>query len=460
MCGLTGIAVTSNTNSWDSLLELLMFFTQLRGTDSTGLASITKGGDVQTRKEVGSASLWLDNKENTALLKSPAMYKIGHCRSATSGSVDAQSAHPFTFNPITLAHNGTLDYNWRDVLNIHDKTLTDSNALAYSIATLGWEHVLCNMTLQGSWALTWHDARDNTMNFIRDKNRPLFVAHIRPKAVYNSVNSADGFVWASEKWMIAVAVSRIGFDIIQWVDINEGQLWSMSLVDNKLVMSSKKLVTFYTPPAPVWKGWVRQDYHDNYGTEGSRSNNKVVKINRSLVKRWEAFKVPVAINQSISVSFSEFVPLSAKKGSRGKVVGKCNYAPNLAVEVHNVEDVGVDIKEILWLRVVDFRMNKSDNSMVLILSTHGYKEEIEDIKRHQKYLPAPKVEKARYLKGRYIRGPKGVAISEEEFEDLTQNGCTVCLSPLHYDDSVAWIKTSHGDEPVCQDCYDRAKRKS
>ncbi|WP_236489813.1 hypothetical protein, partial [Escherichia coli] len=53
--------------------------------------------------------------------------------------------------------------------------------------------------LNGAAALTWIDKTDNTVNFLRNKERPLW---------FTTANKGRTLVWASEFWMIHVACGR------------------------------------------------------------------------------------------------------------------------------------------------------------------------------------------------------------------------------------------------------------
>ncbi len=61
----------------------------------------------------------------------------------------------------------------------------------------------------GAWALTWYDKKDGTINFLRNKHRPLFYAYTK---------DFDRLFWASEWRMIDAAVHMSGGGYELYVD--------------------------------------------------------------------------------------------------------------------------------------------------------------------------------------------------------------------------------------------------
>lgn len=207
MCGLVGIAGKLQVNDEDIMKRLLVldFF---RGPHSTGLAAITTDEKVRDSEILKMAVNPIDFFGLKAFDRLLSAYQrkafIGHNRYATVGKIDNLNAHPFNFGHIYGAHNGTLftkDWDNLDEMS-GEKTAVDSAGLYAAIAACGVEEVIPSITTgdtsrEGAWALTWYDEKENTMNFIRNKHRPLWYAFDK---------EFKRIVWASEYHMINSAV--------------------------------------------------------------------------------------------------------------------------------------------------------------------------------------------------------------------------------------------------------------
>ena len=109
-----------------------------------------------------------------------------------------RNAHPFLFDHILGAHNGTLDYSSHHKLSGAKKFDTDSEALLYEIETKGISETL--KELEGAWALVWYDSRDDTINLLRNKERSLwYVLDAEKKQLF----------WSSEWAHLASALTEI-----------------------------------------------------------------------------------------------------------------------------------------------------------------------------------------------------------------------------------------------------------
>jgi glucosamine 6-phosphate synthetase-like amidotransferase/phosphosugar isomerase protein len=101
---------------------------------------------------------------------------LGHNRKATRGLVNDYNAHPFQIDHIVGCHNGTLYGSSQDRLEkeLGEKFPVDSMALIAGIAAFGVEKTITD--LEGAWALTWVDLKEGSLNFLRNKDRPLWYA--------------------------------------------------------------------------------------------------------------------------------------------------------------------------------------------------------------------------------------------------------------------------------------------
>lgn len=134
------------------------------------------------------------------VLKGSLSTVVGHCRAATHGSINKKNAHPYHFGKIIGVHNGTISY-----MVPKDKELdrTDSSVLYEKINSQGLKSAL-EEARYGAYALAWIDVSANTLNFIRNDQRPLFFVRSKMNTHY----------WASERRMLEYMMSfdNTGYD--------------------------------------------------------------------------------------------------------------------------------------------------------------------------------------------------------------------------------------------------------
>lgn len=172
------------------------------------MADVSINGDVEIVKELGPPQLlwaWSDfsvfdykgfpNNTSTKLL-------LGHNRAATQGKITAENAHPFEFDGLIGAHNGTLDdwtiRNFAEYKN-HD---VDSHVLFEILNNKGVDEMYKNIS--GAMALTWYDKDEKQLHFLRNSQRPLFYAYDK---------EGTAILWASEMVFLVGACVRAGLEL-------------------------------------------------------------------------------------------------------------------------------------------------------------------------------------------------------------------------------------------------------
>jgi predicted glutamine amidotransferase len=201
MCGLVGVAGNLETKD-ETLMKRLLWFDYWRGMDSTGLAAVNLKGEAAIAKIHSHPSHLFDMAEFKKVLNgSGSLVFLGHNRAATRGKVNYHNTHPFQFDHIVGAHNGTLEHWCQQKLQkmLDQEFEVDSEAIIAAIAKFGIKKTI--PLLRGAWSLTFVDLKQGSLNFIRNDERPMWYAFIENKdGVINKI------VWASEWWMIDSAM--------------------------------------------------------------------------------------------------------------------------------------------------------------------------------------------------------------------------------------------------------------
>lgn len=195
MCGIVGCA-GNILPIHEKVFRDLLVFDSIRGEHSTGVAVIDANFS-QVVKSVGDPFELFDTRSYEMAMRGMHRALIGHNRYATQGAVNKRNAHPFEVMDLIGVHNGTLTN--KNALEGGHQIVVDSEAIYNHIAIKGLRDAV--NTMRGAWALVWWDATSESMNFLRNSERPLYIT------TATSGNNATIF-WASEEWMLEVALSR------------------------------------------------------------------------------------------------------------------------------------------------------------------------------------------------------------------------------------------------------------
>lgn len=208
MCGLVGIAGDVTAALKESFKDMLLI-NQVRGRDATGAFSVNSGDSWGMAKCLGTPELLFDTKsfEENVMRGLNKIY-AGHCRSKTAGDNTRANAHPYVYDDELVGmHNGTLRSYYQ--MEGYDHNRTDSYALYHNLHKYGAEETISKLDADGAWALVWYDARDKTLNFIRNEQRPLWFTWTKNKRA---------MLWASEPGMFWAASRKVDL----WDGTSEG----------------------------------------------------------------------------------------------------------------------------------------------------------------------------------------------------------------------------------------------
>jgi len=512
MCGIVGF-MTKETKKLETdrakFMRQGLIIDTLRGDDSTGVFGVGHeplfdDGTAFWLKQLGGGEAMVDSEGYWTNFYDTISYRavVGHNRAATVGAVDTAGAHPFAVGPITLVHNGTLKATHNMPTPMHQCCVptgkegalkavgVDSHAVAYNLAHHDVDEVIA--TLEGAFTLVWHDARDDSMNIIRNSERPLHMA---------LSNQQDTMYFMSEAGMLHLLDQRLHLGLTGIYYPKAGQ-WMKWLPETELDSPEVKTLELYR--APQFRGWSGGVYHGyddddeydygemyNKGSTAMSGKPSAPATDRVHVGGRQK-DVPTPLQEAL-LSYDlltedrlAFVPkMKVSSGERNSVIGEIQGKYKAMVYNLSVADSAMDRR---WtVRPVGAQVTDLGEPLVICkLVSMQYLERdplagavtlatATEVKKHDEIRHiggSPYIKKAgsrvwtpfegtapRDDLGRAVlgydtsyAGPNGASMTATEFMQATVDGCCLCHRQVSLADAadIAWDLA--GEEFICWDC--------
>jgi|3_EtaG_2_1085321.scaffolds.fasta_scaffold00183_35 predicted glutamine amidotransferase len=274
MCGIVGVAGRLTTKE-EQVFKDLLFFDTVRGIHSTGVVAVDSSFSVNTLKKALPAPEFLELSRFSKVMGGINRVLIGHNRSATSGKVIDENAHPFTHGNIVGVHNGTLDRTHK-LPEKHTFTV-DSDNLIYSMDKEGVAATY--KLLQGSCAMVWWNKQSNTLHMLRNDERPLH---------YGYLKGSEVIVFASELEMLRFAVRRKGleFEKDETYSVATDTLYTFEVPQNivKNIYKVERPTITKLEPAPYVAPIINY-YHQGSQAAYGRRNDRIKDGNKAKGKK-------------------------------------------------------------------------------------------------------------------------------------------------------------------------------
>jgi predicted glutamine amidotransferase len=400
MCGLVGCAGNLTKKEEDAFRNMLVF-DSVRGEHSTGVAAFNKDLDVIIAKTVGDPFQLFETPGYEQISRQKNFVLIGHNRYATTGKISRRNAHPFEIGNTIGAHNGTLTNKYS--LLDGSKFDVDSEALFHHIENKGVEDALS--IAKGAYALSFFNRNNNTINLVRNKERPLYVALSDTK---------HAIFWASEKWILSVALSRNDIKYAEIRELPEHTIMSVvipNVYENYSLKPHVKKLTKLPAIEPV----SRAGYYTNSSATAFTSK------------------------RGLDRSFLAKSNICGYVGSPKKDIKGAPYYPLYP----SVDGVGYDVRA--YIHKIDYLVGLEDRKISFSLMSAA----LDDTVCHYRVDPdsVSLIEEAIEVKNQ-----SGNAISKSDL-DAHYSTCAWCSSPIdHSDKRNLYMSKAFG--ALCPNCKD------
>lgn len=305
MCGIFGFMNgTKREVNADDFMKSGFFASMLRGTDSSGIASIdTKSGVAVIHKLPVSGNVFVQDKFAHDLIKDATdvdTISIGHVRAATVGKIGYNEAHPFQIltqdRELVGVHNGTLS-SWKSNASAKDYDV-DSEWALNMIFDKGKDAF---KAFFGAYCFVWWDSDSKeTLNIALDDGRTMYVV----------MTEQGGMAYASEAGMLYWLCERHNIKMKGKVRKLQSHNWykfKMNDCENYTKETLEKATSNYTP-------YTGPAYNHNYSSVKTMDKVEALLIKIGLMKEAQPSLplAPAAPSAPLSVMATQAEQQSAR----------------------------------------------------------------------------------------------------------------------------------------------------
>lgn len=428
MCGIVGYinreTVFAEKTKFPKYFVNALMCDTVRGHHGTGILGVTEK-EVNVYKKPINAFDFLELSRTKSIIDKENIFMVGHNRWATKGSHTIENSHPFTHGGVTLFHNGTLtSYHSLSKHNFD----TDSEHACHLLSESD-DKISALEKIEGAYSFVWYDERDQTLNFARNEERPMYIA---------TIEGSGSVLFASESLMIEWLANRNNIKIAKISPLKEGRLLTVPLdsANKKSTLIDFKI-----------KESVKYDYY-NYGNYYS---SKTTTKNNNLPANTDANKVTNIHSQnqdrkydylikaaSVSCTATHWEKLQSV-GNTKKFFSRapknygyliCRYNPTFDIKVYMNEETAVEYIS----KTVHVKVDSVSNR--LFGYGHLLDEVVVDTKESDTALE---------------KMTDGAYMSKKDFTKAVESGCPNCGGNIFWKDRDKVIWTGAGDA-ICPDC--------
>lgn len=480
MCGIIGYVSTGDEvlkREKEGFLHDALIVDTFRGHDSTGLLTVCEDFTVAEEKELLQGWDFVRLKKYAAMPEGWAA--VGHNRAATKGKVNRDNAHPFTFGPVKLVHNGTLTNMGRNLPNYSGKVTVDSRNITRAIGHVPVEDAHKVLSdIDGAYALAWFDERDQSLNIARNGQRPLHFAH----------NTANTILWFMSEgshldllkrsnWCFGVDMGTIfSFKTHIHYKWKKGSIIPEEVAYRPFVWGSGRANNYPSQNAQA-RGSTESKQSDNakpasgsvIGTHGKPRVRMKATSSRRIIARGATEKQLSVLLEDLELTtdltfedelrfkpckWTRYPSIDGVLSKRGYVVGfvwqpawECDW---LAI-VHGIDELDQS------------KVARKEWAVIPYGTTH-------DIPKHEEYGVGVMCQLTQFFvapqndpvedkddddSGVSFPGPFGRDLTEDDWLELTKRGCSHCSKELDSIDAedVWWVGEMEAS-PLCGPCAD------
>lgn len=474
MCGIFGLAAKEPKNSYTSNVRKEIFyngmlFNIMRGWDGTGFATVREvlhQGKYAISSSVVKRSIHaVDFFCTKTALRGVEEFNqnhfvIGHTRSSTKGANNDSNAHPFRYGNIILVHNGTVDTS---TLPVKAEEVVDSASIAATMDKEGEKKTL--ELLDGAYSLVWYNQKDDSLNFARNKRKPMAIAF-----------TDKGDMYFSSEWATLYNVLMRNGQTIESMQIPRPMVHYKFFKEDLQNYEKTTFKEYSRPIAPHTTIWPTGGASGTQPTAGLLTTSKDISnggSNNNLETPPPDLKMTTEKHAQLNAlligdhlkigQILPFVPVSfetySKAADRGVLRGNLFARKSIKVVLYQ-------INEAVWKTIkkqgTDSETGAFRTIAVRIINARslggGKIEIICDLQTtwSKRLLQATEGElgENEISVEKIFFGPSKGRLSKRDFADRVKHGCGECCGivigdgddPLGKD--ILWV----GESPLCSDC--------